>query len=185
LQERGAVVIDADLVARAVTAPGEPAAAAILAEFGEGVRGPDGSIDRRALGSVVFADASRLRTLESIVHPAVRPRLMADVETAERDGASIVAIEAIKLIEGGLADLCDETWLVVCDEGSQRERLSARGVDRTDADRRITSQAGIVDRLRPVATRILDTSGDPPSARSRVFAALEAALARRAAAPDG
>jgi dephospho-CoA kinase len=169
LAELGAAVIDADAVARAVTEPGERAAAAVLAEFGDAVRGPDGAIDRAALGRIVFADTERLRTLEAIVHPAVRPRLLAEVETAERNGVPVVVIEAIKLVEGGLAELCDETWLIVCDEITQRSRLTGRG-NGADADQRVVAQEGIVERLGPVATRVIDTSGSPARTRAMVRA---------------
>ena len=129
LAERGAVVIDADDEARAVTAPGEPAHAAILARFGDAVRGPDGTLDRAALARLVFADPAALADLEAIVHPAVRPRILAAIEAADAAGAPAVAIEAIKLVEGGLAALCDEVWLVTCGPVTQRARLAARGVE--------------------------------------------------------
>ena len=176
LAERGAAVIDADDVARDVTAPGEPALDAILREFGDAVRAPDGSLDRAALGRIVFADQERLRTLEAIVHPAVRPRLMGRLEQAEREGAPVVVIEAIRLFEGGLADLCDETWLVDCDEADQRARLERRPGAREDADQRIAAQRGMVARLRPLATRLVDTSGDRSAARTRTLAALDEAV---------
>jgi dephospho-CoA kinase len=177
LEERGAVAIDADDVAREVTAPDEPLVEEIIAEFGDGVRAGDGSLDRAALGRIVFADPDRLRVLEAIVHPAVRPRILERVAAAESAGAPIVVIEAIRLVEGGLADLCDEIWLVVCDATDQRARLSGRAGGRRDADQRIAAQQGIVDRLRPAATRIVDTSGGKAAGRERAHAALDAALA--------
>jgi dephospho-CoA kinase len=178
LAEGGAAVVDADEIAREVTAPGEPAVAAIAERFGPGLVRSDGSLDRAALGRIVFADDDRLRELESIVHPAVRPRLVAAVEAAEAVGAPIVAIEAIKLVEGGLAELCDEVWLVTCDPDEQRQRIAGRGGDAADADRRIAAQGGLVERLRPVATRTLDTSGSPEAVRRRVMDASRAATRR-------
>lgn len=172
LAEEGAAVVDADDVAREVTAPGEPVVVEIAARFGPGILRSDGSLDRAALARIVFADEQRLRELELIVHPAVRPRLLAAVEAAENAGAPIVAIEAIKLVEGGLAVLCDEVWLVTCDPGEQRSRLAGRGVYPADADRRIAAQGAIVDRLRPVATRVIDTSGSSAQARAVVVAAV-------------
>jgi dephospho-CoA kinase len=179
LGERGAAVIDADGVAREVTGAGQPSLAAIFAAFGDPVRAPDGSLDRVALGRIVFADPDRLRVLEAIVHPAVRPRLLKRVGDAEREGSPIVVIEAIRLVESGLADLCDETWLVVCDEGDQRARLKGRAGGRREADRRIAAQQGIVDRLRPLVTRVIDTSGVRGTTRSDALAALDEALAAR------
>ena len=73
-----------------------------------------------------------------------------------------MAIEAIKLVEGGLAATCDQVWVVTCDPAVQRERLLARGTPPEDADQRMAAQAGLVDRLRPAATWVLDASGPQP-----------------------
>ena len=170
LAARGAVVVDADEVARDVTAPGQPAHDAVLAHFGDPVRGADGTLDRAALARLVFSDPAALADLEAIVHPAVRPQILAVVESAEAAGVPAVVIEAIKLVEGGLAALCDEVWLVTCDARVQRERLLARGASPEDADRRIAAQRGLVERLRPAASRVLDTTGPAVDARSRLAA---------------
>jgi dephospho-CoA kinase len=179
LGERGAVVIDADVVAREVTAPGRPGHDAVLARFGDAVRAPDGTLDRAALARIVFADAAALQDLESIVHPLVRPRILASIDAADAARAPAVVIEAIKLVEGGLADLCDEVWWISCAE--QRERLVARGMDRADADRRIAAQAGM--KARVVAARRglteVDTSGGLAETEARV-----AALWRRVIATE-
>jgi len=179
LAERGAAVVDADAIAREVAAPGEPAHEAILERFGDPVRGPDGAVDRAALARLVFADAAALADLEAIVHPAVRPRILAAIEAADAAGAPAVAIEAIKLVEGGLAALCDEVWLVVCAPTAQRARLAGRGVGEADAERRIAAQGGLAARLRPHATRVLATDGPSAQARRRALAALAAALEAR------
>ena len=176
LADLGAAVVDADEVARAVTAPGEPAHDAVVSQFGPAVATPDGSLDRAALARVVFADPDRLRELEAIVHPAVRPRILAAVDAADASGATAIGIEAIKLVEGGLATLCDEVWLVTCDAGSQRERILARGTPAADADRRIAAQAGLAERLAPAATRVIDTSGDAAATRETVEALYRAAV---------
>lgn len=178
LAEAGAAVVDADVVARAATEPGEPALDAIFARFGDEVRRADGSLDRAALARIVFASVGRLRELEAIVHPAVRPRLLAAIAAAEEDGSAVIAIEAIRLIEGGLADLCDEVWLIACDEAVQRARLAGRGTDPADAERRLAAQAGLVDRLRHAATRVIDTSGAPDEVRGRAMEALAEARRR-------
>ena len=185
LAARGAVAIDADGVARAVVEPGEPALALVLARFGDAVRAPDGSLDRAALGWVVFTDPSALRDLEAIVHPAVRPRILAAIAIAEGAGAQAVIIEAIRLVEGGLSGLCDETWLVTCTPDEQRARLAGRGVAPDDAARRIAAQADIAARLAPAATRIVDTGGDPAAAEARVVAAFAAALEAEAIRQHG
>lgn len=170
LGTHGAVVIDADQLARQVTAPGEPAHDAVLAHFGDRVRAANGNLDRAALARIVFADPLALADLEAVVHPAVRPAILAAIEDAEAAGAPAVAIEAIKLVEGGLAELCDEIWLVRCEDRVQRERLLARGMEPDDADRRIAAQTGLAERLRPVATRTVDTSGSPADTRSLLAA---------------
>jgi dephospho-CoA kinase len=177
LSELGAVVIDADDVAREVTAPGTPAAVAIAAEFGADLLGPDGALDRAALGRIVFADPASLVRLEAIVHPAVRPVIVQRLERAAADGVPAVVVEAIKLVAGGLAELCDEVWFVVCDADAQRSRLLARGSIAADADARIAAQAGLVGRLAPAATRVIDTTGHVAAARDRVESAWSAALA--------
>ncbi len=177
LEERGAVLVDADAVAREVTAPGTPGHDAVLARFGAGVRAADGTLDRAALARIVFADADRLRDLEAIVHPVVRPALLERIDEARRAGVAVVLVEAIRLVEGGLASACDEVWLVTCAPGDQRRRLRQRGMEAEDAQRRIEAQAGIEERLRPVASRLIDTSGSPAAARARVDAALDAATA--------
>jgi dephospho-CoA kinase len=176
LAERGAVVVDADVVAREVTAPGQPAHDAILSLFGDGVRATDSTLDRAALGRVVFRDPVYLAQPEAIVHPVVRPRILELVEDARKAGAPAVVVEAIKLVEGGLAAICDEVWLVTCDPVVQRERIVDRGATRADADARMAAQAGMTERLRPVATRVIDTSGPTADARSRVAAAWASAL---------
>ena len=167
LAEHGAVVIDADHVVREVY---EDAAVreAVIDRFGPDVRAPDGSIDRRALARIVFDNAGALRDLEAIIHPAVRPRILAGIDAADTARAPAVVVEAIKLVESGLARLCDEVWLVTCDAPIQRGRLRERGIPEDDADRRIAAQRHLRDRVEPVATRRIDTSGTLDETRAEV-----------------
>ena len=116
----GVVVIDADVVAREVLEPGEPALVQVVARFGSELLRADRSLDRSALGRRVFADPAALRDLEAIVHPAVRPRILAAMDRAAAGGAEAVVVEAIRLVEGGLAALCDEVWLVTCSANIRR-----------------------------------------------------------------
>ena len=185
LTELGAVVVNADEVAREVTAPGSPELAAVAVAFGDGVLRPDGTLDRAALGRIVFADPAALARLEAIVHPAVRPRILARIHAARLAGARAVVVEAIKLVEGGLADLCDEVWLVTCDPAEQRARLSVRGATVADSEARIAAQGDLVARLTARATRTIDTSGLRPEARHRVLAAWAAATASAGTAERG
>jgi dephospho-CoA kinase len=176
-ERSGLAVIDADHEARLVLAPETPEVEAVYRRFGQDLRRPNGELDRGALGRMVFRDPDALHDLEAIVHPAVRPRILAAVERAERAGARAVVIEAIKLVEGGLADLCDEVWLVTCDPGVQRDRLVGRGDAEDDAADRVEAQGDLVDRLRTRATRVVDTNGDPAVSRRTVDALLDEALA--------
>ncbi len=176
LAEAGAAVIDADRLARQATEPGRPALGEILERFGPGVRQPDGTLDRAALGRRVFADPAELRALEAITHPVVRELLLEALAAADVSGAPVVVLEAIRLVEGGYVELLDEVWLVTCDPAAQRARLAARGVEPAEAERRITSQAGLVERVRRVAARTIETSGDLAATRTQVEAALADAL---------
>jgi dephospho-CoA kinase len=175
LAEDGAVVVDADAIARDVTGLGEPVLEAVIDRFGERFRRPDGSLDRAALGRLVFEDRQALADLEAIVHPAVRPRIEAAVTEAKDEGVPIVVVEAIKLVEGGYAAACDEVWLIICDPVTQRERLVARGVSGHDVDRRVSAQGDLASRLVPAASRSIDTSGSRDDVRAVVRSALQAA----------
>jgi len=177
LASRGAIVIDADRLAREVTEPGEPALTAIADRFGSEVIGADGRLDRPALGRIVFGDAAALADLEAIVHPAVRPRILAALEAAAESDAVAVVLEAIRLVDGGYLDVVDEVWVVECSAATQRERLAGRGVAADDAERRIEAQAELVARARDAATRIIATDGSLETMRDAVDAALAAAHA--------
>lgn len=178
LAQRGAVVVDADAIARQVTE--EPAVQrAVVSAFGPGVAGPDGGLDRIALAAAVFGDPPALARLEALTHPLVRPRLEAAVAAAEAAHARAVVIEAIKLVEGGFADACDEVWLVTCDPTAQAARLAGRGVPAADAARRVAAQGDIRGRLASAATRVLVTDGSPETVRAMAHAAYEEAVAPR------
>jgi dephospho-CoA kinase len=177
LSERAGVeVVDADHEARLVLAPGTPEVEQVYARFGGALRRSNGELDRAALGHIVFADPAALQALEAIVHPAVRPKILSAMERAERAGARAVVVEAIKLVEGGLAELCDEVWLVTCDPATQEERLIGRGDPPADAAARVEAQGDLVERLRSRATRIVETSGDPVTTRALVNDLLDEAL---------
>jgi dephospho-CoA kinase len=178
-EEPGVVVIDADQVAREIVEPGEPAFDDIVERFGMDILTEEGEIDRSRLGRIVFGDPSALRDLEAITGPPARARILGAIEAAELEGASGVVVEAIRLIDGGLAAVCDEVWLVTCDPTAQMDRVLGRGSDPEDARRRIEAQAGLSERVRPVATRVIDTSGTMPSTRARIAEAFQAALAAR------
>jgi dephospho-CoA kinase len=184
LGDLGGAVIDADALARDVSAPGQPTLTAIRERFGEGVIESSGVLDRAALGEIVFADPAALRDLEAIVHPGVRTLVEERLERARREGDPFVVVEAIKLIEGGLAERCDEVWLIDCPAQVQRERLAGRGMETSDIERRLGAQgAGLSERLAGHADRRFDTSGSKESIRERVEDALADVLAPRFAGP--
>ena len=178
----GVVVIDADQVVRAIVEPGEPTLAAVATRFGPEVIAEDGTLDRARLGRMVFGDAAALRDLEDITGPPARAHIIGAIEVAEADGATAVVVEAIRLVDGGLATACDEVWLVTCDAAVQVQRLIGRGTDADDAARRIEAQAGLVERVRPAATRVVDTSGTIEETRRLVEGAFDEAFGSATAA---
>jgi dephospho-CoA kinase len=180
LASRGGVIVDADRLSHQASERGSALVEAIGRRFGPQVITADGSLDRPALGRIVFADPEALRGLEAIVQPAVRVLIEREVESAESAGAPFVVVEAIKLIEAGYAAQCDEVWLVVCTPEQQRERLAGRGFPADEIERRMTAQgADLVERLRPHATRVIDAGGSREENARRGFAALDAALQRQ------
>ncbi|MFJ7154902.1 dephospho-CoA kinase [Streptomyces sp. NPDC101118] len=153
----GAVVVDADRIAREVVEPGTPGLAAIVEAFGESVLAPDGSLDRPKLGSVVFADQDKLRTLNGIVHPLVGAR-SAELEAAAGPDA-IVVHDVPLLTENGLAPLYDLVVVVDASPETQLARLTAlRGMAEEEARARMAAQAGREQRLA-VATLVIDNDG--------------------------
>jgi dephospho-CoA kinase len=174
LREIGGLVIDADDLAREATAPASSALPEIRQRFGERVFDSDGALDRAALAKVVFDDAAALADLERIVHPRVRELVEARLASAARDRVPLAVVEAIKLVEGGLADRCDEVWIVDCNPATQRARLLGRGAAPDDIDRRLATQGdGFAQRLAAqldgrVPTRILSTNGSTDDVRDVV-----------------
>jgi len=140
LGELGGTVIDADQLAHETTAMGGAALDEVRARFGERVFDEHGALDRRALGEVVFSDHEALADLERIIHPHVRRLFEAALAKAADEHVPFVALEAIKLVEGGLAASCDEVWLVECAPATQRARLAKRGAPPDDVERRIAAQ---------------------------------------------
>ncbi len=157
LAERfGVDYLDADAVVHELYAPGTPETRAIAERFGARFLRPDGTIDRARLGEVVLADAAALRDLEAILHPSVG-RLIA--QRVARTRAPVVAIDAIKLFESGLAAYCDVVWVVTCARDDQLRRLEAsRGLTRQQAELRIDAQPPQVEKLRR-ATAAIDNHG--------------------------
>jgi dephospho-CoA kinase len=141
LERLGAAVVDADLLAREVVQPGEAALEGIVAAFGAGVLNGDGTLDRAALAGIVFADPVARRTLEAIVHPAIRARADRKLAALREAGVRTAFYVAPLLIEAGNSARVDEIWVVYLDRESQLSRLMARdGLGREAALNRIASQ---------------------------------------------
>ncbi|MFF7792557.1 dephospho-CoA kinase [Streptomyces sp. NPDC007991] len=154
LVERGAVLIDADRIAREVVAPGTPGLAAVVEAFGEEVLTADGSLDRPRLGSLVFADAAKLATLNAIVHPLVGARSRELEEAAAED--AVVVHDVPLLTENGLAPLYDVVIVVDATPETQLDRLvRLRGMTEEDARARMAAQATREQR-REIADIVID-----------------------------
>lgn len=181
----GCEVIDADLLAREVVAPGEPALAEIAEEFGRDVLQPDGALDRKKLGAIVFGDAARRKRLEQITHPAIATRFqrrLAELEARGFDG--IVLWDAPVMIESGGYKSMEKLVVVATDEATQAARLCARdAIEALEADRKIKSQMPVAEKAK-LADYVIDNAGDRAATERQVREVHEALLrdlaARRA-----
>ncbi|OWA07935.1 dephospho-CoA kinase [Streptomyces sp. CS159] len=177
LVEHGAVLIDADRIAREVVAPGTPGLAAVVEAFGEDVLARDGSLDRPKLGSIVFADPEKLSVLNGIVHPLVGERSRALEEAAAED--AVVVHDVPLLTENGLAPLYDLVVVVDADPATQLDRLvRLRGMTEEDARARMAAQATREQR-REIADVVVDNDVPLEELRRRV-ADVWAGLVRKA-----
>ena len=159
LAELGAVVIDADEVAREVVEPGTPGLAAVVQAFGPGVLAEDGTLDRAALGSVVFADDEARARLSAILHPLIGARTAELWAQAEAEGVRILVHDVPLLVESGLEAAYDEVVVVDTTPELQKQRLTQlRGMTPEEADQRIAAQATREQRLT-AATRVLRNDG--------------------------
>ncbi len=165
LAERGAVVIDADVLAREVVGAGTPGLAQVIEEFGPEMLAADGSLDRAAVAQQVFADESARRRLESIIHPLVRSRAAA-LERSSPAGSVVVHVIPL-LVETGQQDKFDVVVVVDLPEDVQVERLIRRGVSAADARARIGAQSSRSERLA-AADVVIDNTGDRAELAHRV-----------------
>jgi dephospho-CoA kinase len=180
LAERGAVVIDADDLARRAVAPGTPGFDRVVETFGRDILGPDGGIDRAALADIVFADPSRLRELEAIIHPEVARLLVESLEPF-RDTDDVVVYAVPLLAERGMAQGFDVVVVVVADVDRRIERLMRdRGMTAEEVRARVAAQLTDEERAR-VADVLLDNDGEPERLIPQVNR-LWTDLAKRAAA---
>jgi len=178
LAELGAVVVDADLLAREVVAPGTDGLARVVEEFGPEILTPTGELDRPALGRIVFADPAARARLEAIVHPLVRAR-GAEIEAGAPRGA-VVVHDIPLLVETGQAGSFDAVVAVDVPVGTQVERMTSdRGMTRDDAQARVAAQA-TPEQRREAATYVIENTGTHEDLRDRVTEVFDD-LVRRAA----
>ncbi|WP_300081890.1 dephospho-CoA kinase [Propioniciclava sp.] len=170
LAERGAVLVDADLLAREVVAPGTDGLAAVVDRFGAGVLRPDGTLDRAGLGALVFADAAARADLNAIVHPRVRALAEARRAALAADSDAVV-VEVIPLVvETGRAGDYDVVIVVDADPATQVARLRARNrLSDAEARARLAAQASRAERLA-AATHVLPNAGTRAELAERVDA---------------
>lgn len=181
LASYGAVVVDADLLAREVVAPGTPGLSEVVTRFGQDVLLPDGTLDRPALGRRVFRDPEALAALNAIVHPRVAVATQERFSEAAAAGADVVVHDVALLVENGLAPAYDAVVVVAARPETQHERLvRLRGMTPADADARIAAQAPLADKVA-VATHVIDNDG-PLDTLAPQVQAVWAELRSRAAA---
>ncbi len=167
----GLPVLDADLYARGALAPASPGALAVLDRYGAPVAArAGGSIDRAALGRIVFADPQERRWLEQLVHPLVRQRFEAELQRLAPE--PVVVLMVPLLFEAGLESLCSEVWLVTCRAETQLQRLLRRdGLLEQEALARIAAQWPL-DRKQALADRLISNDGDGEALEQQLAAAL-------------
>lgn len=176
LRELGAHTIDADALIHVILRRGGAAYEPVVEEFGEGIAGPDGEIDRRALGRIVFSDPARLKRLEEIEHPIVRRMIQEEIESAVEP---VVVVDAIKLFESGWAARSDTVWVVTCRRDQQIDRLmSTRGYPREEAEMRVDAQSPQEEKVAR-ADVVIDNSGTLEETYRRVDAAWQELLSGR------
>ena len=158
LAERGAVIVDADVITREVQRPGEPVLAAMAGRFGEAILQPDGSLDRAAVAEIVFNDRDALADLNAIVHPAVGAEIVRRMQ-AEADTDHVVVLDVPLLVESGRDDMALLVVVDVDPEIAVRRLVEQRGMTEADARARMARQASREDRLAR-ADVVIDNGGD-------------------------
>lgn len=159
LNRCGAAVIDADRISREIVEPGKPAYNDIVKEFGPGIIKPDGTVDRKALGNIVFCDPVALDRLNSITHPRIRERIREEAGRLSADGDAIVVLDIALLIEMGVRYEVEKIIVVYCDDEQQVQRLMERdNLTRVEAQKRLSCQMDIKEKLK-YADYVIDNSG--------------------------
>ncbi|RNC66624.1 MAG: dephospho-CoA kinase [Desulfuromonadales bacterium] len=170
LEQLGASVVDADQLAREAVRPGMPALDAIVADFGPDVLLTDGSLDRKALGRIIFADPQARRRLEAITHPAIARLADERLDELRRAGKEVVFYMAPLLIEAGVTGRVDEIWVVYVDRETQLARLTGRdGIGRDEAEQRLAAQMPMDEKAAHGAA-VIDNRGTPEETERQVAA---------------
>lgn len=170
--ELGWPVIDADVIVHALLAPATPTARAVLMAFGNGVKIPDGGIDRRALAAIVFADPTQRKRLEAILHPAVRHEMERQADRWAKQGAQVALFDIPLLFESNYDWRLDAIIVVTCDVATQLARCMAKfGCALEEARRRINTQLPLEEKIRR-ATVVIDNSGSLKATRAQIGAAV-------------
>jgi len=165
---KGAPVIDADQLAREAVEPGSRGLAEVAAVFGTGVLAPDGRLDRKRLGELVFSDSARRSQLEAILHPEIKRLAEERIASVAKTGQRVVFYMAPLLIEAGVTDRVDEVWVVTVRPEVQLERLVQRdGISREQAQRMIDSQMPLAEKER-YGRIVIDNSGTPEETGRRL-----------------
>src|SRR5262249_23297088 len=167
LAERGAVVVDADEVARAVVEPGQPALAKLVDRFGPGILDADGRLDRAALAEVAFADEASRRDLEGITHPVIKDEFTRRIAEAPDDAVVVLDVPLLAESEQARKRPYQTVIVVEAPREVRLARLEARGFDRADAEARMAAQADDEER-RKLATYVVDNSGDREALEGQV-----------------
>ncbi len=178
----GARVLDADLLAREVVMPGQPAYLKIVEEFGQGVVQEDGTLDRKALGAIVFAEPARRKRLEEITHPAIAARQQRILSVLDEEAFEGIVIWDVALLfeTGGVAKM-DRVVVVATDPETELTRLMARdGMAEADCRARIASQMPVAEKAKR-AHYVIDNSGDRVQTERQVKGVYEALLGELAA----
>jgi dephospho-CoA kinase len=169
LERLGAEVIDADRLAREVVEPGEEALAGIVEAFGGQVLNGDGTLNRAALGEIVFADQAARRTLEGITHPAIKRRAELRLANLAKAGVDTAFYVAPLLFEAGITSRVDEVWVVYLDQETQLARLMARdGLGREAALSRIASQMPM-EQKKLLGKIVIDNTGSKDQLEAQVL----------------
>jgi dephospho-CoA kinase len=167
--ELGAYIIDADLIAHQLCVPGTPTFAKVVEAFGNGVLAPDGTIDRKILGEIIFHNTEKRHLLNSLVHPEVRAEVMRRMFELEKQGfQGIVIVDAALIVESGFHKMQDRLIVVVCEPALQLTRVMNRcGISAEEARVRIAAQLPAEEKVK-LADYVIDTSGTYSNTREQI-----------------